>query len=56
MPHSLGDRRLLSSYSDMWGFCLVGTHVPCEHIPEDHNIDIYQSEKLELPDVILMLR
>lgn len=34
----------------------VGTHVPCEHIPEDHNIDLYHSDKFELPDVILLLR
>lgn len=57
MPHSLGDRRLLSSYSDMLGVSLkVGTNVPFEDIPEDHNLDIYHSEKLEHPDVILILR
>jgi len=34
----------------------VGTHVPCEHIPEDYNLDSYHSDKLEHPDVILLLR
>lgn len=34
----------------------VGTHVPCEHIPGDHNLDLYHSDKLEHPDVILMPR
>jgi len=34
----------------------VGTHVPCEHIPEDHNLDLYDSDKLEHTDIILLLR
>jgi len=34
----------------------VGTHVPCECVPEDYSLNLYHSDNIEHPDVILLLR